>query len=144
MASSQFQSEEPSSNHFTGEEFTNVGVAGALAHAYAEDTRGFLPLLAVVLSGAMPDETTVERKGSLFQREKPVRKVSVTLGDFVYTLEDLSHGPLAAARVKVVRGIKLKTEPMPAELWLAELSTEIADRARQNEKAFFALRRLLE
>lgn len=144
MASSQFQSEESSSNQLTGEEFTNVGVAGALAHAYAEDTRGFLPLLAVVLSGAMPDETTVERKGGLFQREKPVRKVSVTLGDFVYTLEDLSHGPLAACRVKVVRGIKLKTEPMPAEVWLAELSTEIAERARQNEKAFFALRRLLE
>jgi len=127
-----------------GKEFTTVGVAGALAHAYAADTRGFLPLLAVVLSGALPDETLIERKGGLFQREKPVRKVSVTLGELVYTLEDLGHGPLAASRVKVVRGIKLKTEPMPAESWLAELSAEIAERARQNEKAFFALRRLLE
>ena len=149
MASSQFQSEDAYGNHaastdFTGEEFTNVGVAGALAHAYAEDARGFLPLLAVVLTGAMPDETLVERKGGLFQREKPVRKVSVTLGNLVYTLEDLGRGPLAACRVKVVRGIALKTEPMPAEIWLAELSAEIAERARRNEKAYFALRRLLE
>lgn len=131
-------------SEFSGEEFTNVGVAGALAHAYAQDTRGFLPLLAVVLSGALPEETEIERKGGLFQREKPVRKVSVTLGDQIYTLEDSGRGPLSATRIKVVRGIKLKTEPMPAESWLAELSAEIADRARQNEKAFFALRRLLE
>ncbi len=127
-----------------GEEFTNVGVAGALAQAYAQDTRGFLPLLAIVLAGALPEETQIERKGGLFQREKPVRKVLVTLGDQIYTLEDLGRGPLSACRVKVVRGITLKTEAMPAEEWLAELSAEIGTRAHQNEKAFFALRKLLE
>ena len=100
------------SEEFGGED-TNVGVAGALAQAYAQDMRGFLPLLAIVLSGALPEETVIERKGGLFQREKPVRKVLVTLGDQIYTLEDLGHGPLSACRVKVVRGITLKTEPMP-------------------------------
>ena len=128
----------------TGEEFTDVGVSGALAQVYAQDMRGFLPLLAVVLIGAMPEETVVERKGGLFQREKPVRKVVVTLGDNIYTLEDLGRGPLAATRTKVVRGIKLKTESLPPEEWLADLSGEIAARARHNEKAFFALRSLLE
>ena len=128
----------------TGEEFTDVGVAGALANVYAEDAQGFLPLLAVILSGAMPNETQVERRGGLFQREKPVRKVSVTLGENVYALEDQGRGPLAASRTKIVRGIKLKTDPLPVEEWLAELSGEIADRARGNEKAFFALRELLK
>ena len=128
----------------TGEEFTDVGVAGALANVYAEDARGFLPLLAIILSGAMPNETEVERRGGLFQREKPVRKVSVTLGDSVYALEDLGRGPLAASRTKIVRGIKLKTDPLPVEEWLAELSGEIASRAKGNEKAFFALRSLLQ
>jgi len=132
------------SDSFTGDEFSDVGVAGALSQVYAQDTRGFLPLLAIVLSGAMPEETQVERKGGLFQREKPVRKVSVTLGDQIYVLEDLGRGPLSATRIKVVRGITLKTQPMPPEEWLAELSAEIASRARQNEKAFFALRQLLE
>ena len=128
----------------TGEEFTDVGVAGALANVYAEDARGFLPLLAIILSGAMPNETEVERRGGLFQREKPVRKVSVTLGDSVYALEDLGRGPLVASRTKIVRGIKLKTDPLPVEEWLAELSGEIASRAKGNEKAFFALRSLLQ
>lgn len=128
----------------TGEEFSEVGVAGALAHAYAQDARGFLPLLAVVLTGTLPDETVIERKGGLFQKEKPVRKIAVTLGDNIYTLEDLGRGPLAASRVKVVRGITLKTEPLATEDWLAELSGEIAARAARNEKAFFALKSLLD
>ncbi len=128
----------------TGEEFSEVGVAGALAHAYAQDARGFLPLLAVVLSGSLPDETEIERRGGLFQKDKPVRKVAVALGDNVYTLEDLGRGPLAASRVKIVRGIKLKTEPLPVEDWLADLSAEISARAGRSEKAFFALKSLLE
>ncbi len=128
----------------TGEEFSEVGVAGALAHAYAQDARTFLPLLAQVLTSALPDESQVERKGGLFQREKPIRKVTVTLGDTIYTLEDLGRGPLAAQRAKVVRGITLKTEPLPVEDWLAELSAHVASRAQQNEKAFFALENLLD
>ncbi len=128
----------------TGEEFSEVGVAGALAQIYAKDMRGFLPLLAIALEGAMPEETQVERRGGFFQREKPVRKVSVTLGDQTYTLEDLGRGPLSAQRVKVVRGITLKTEPMPIEDWLTELSDGIAARAGRNERAFFALKNLLD
>lgn len=128
----------------TSDEFSQVGVAGALAHAYAQDARTFLPLLAQVLTSALPDESEIERKGGLFQREKPIRKVTVTLGDHIYTLEDLGRGPLSAYLAKVVRGITLKTEPMPVEDWLADLSAEIAARAHQNEKAFFALKNLLD
>ncbi len=128
----------------TGEEFAEVGVAGALARAYAQDSRGFLPLLAIVLSGALPDETEVERRGGLFQKEKPVRKIAVTLGDNIYTLEDLGRGPLTASRVKIVRGIKLKTDSLPTETWLAEIGAEISARARLNEKTFFALKTLLD
>ena len=127
-----------------GEGFSEVGVAGALASAYARDARTFLPLLAQVLSAALPEETVVERKGGLFQREKPVRRVSVTLGDQNYTLEDLGRGPLLAQRVKVVRGITLKTESLPTEDWLADLSAHVAARAGQNERAFFALKTLLD
>ncbi len=128
----------------TNDEFANVGVAGALAHAYAQDARTFLPLLGQVLTSALPEECEIERRGGLFQREKPIRKVTVALGDQIYTLEDLGRGPLAATRAKIVRGITLKTEPLPVEDWLADLSAEISARATQNEKAFFALKNLLD
>jgi len=126
------------------EEFTPLSVTAALASSYGRDVRGFLPLLAIVLQGALPDETTVERRGGVFVREKPVRKVSVALGDLTYTLEDTGRGPLAAHRVKVVRGITLKTEPLPVDLWLADLGAAIAERAGQSERAFFALQALIQ
>ena len=125
------------------EGWSPLGVAGALARSYAEDIQGFLPLLAVVLESSFPQETTVERKGGLFQKQKPVRKLSVTFGDATYTLEDVGHGPLSAQRIKTVRGIKLKTEPMPVERWLADLSEEVMQRSQRNEKAFYALKELL-
>lgn len=125
------------------ENWSAMGVASALANSYAQDIRGFLPLLAVVLEESMPGETEIERRGGLFQKVKPVRKVSVTLDDQTYSLEDLGRGPLSAQRIKTVRGIKLKTEPMPVENWLAELSEAISARAQRNEKTFFALKELL-
>lgn len=125
------------------EAWAALGVAGSLATSYTQDARNFLPLLASVLGASLPAETEIERKGGLFQKQKPIHKISVTLGDQIYTLEDAGRGPLAAQRVKVVRGITLKTEPMPVEDWLAELSAEITARAGQSEKAYFALRDLL-
>lgn len=125
------------------EAWAALGVAGSLATSYAQDARGFLPLLASVLNASLPAETSVERKGGLFQKQKPVHKISVTLGDQIYTLEDTGRGLLDAHRIKVVRGITLKTEPMRVEDWLADLSGEITARAGQSEKAFFALRDLL-
>jgi hypothetical protein len=125
------------------EQWSGLGVAGALARTYADDVRGFLPLFAIVLEAALPEETQIDRKGGFFQKQKPVCKVSVTLGDATYTLEDIGRGPLAAQRIKTVRGIRLKTEPMPVETWLADLSVEISQRADRNEKTFFALKELL-
>ena len=126
------------------EPLTPLSVTAALASSYSRDVRGFLPLLAIVLEGALPDETQIERKGGLFQKTKPVRKVTVTLGDEQYTLEDTGTGPLAANRVKIVRGIRLKTEPMPPDTWLAALGEAIAARAQNSERAFFALKGLLD
>lgn len=125
------------------EAWAALGVAGSLATSYAQDARGFLPLLASVLNASLPAETVIERKGGLFQKQKPIRKVSVALGDQIYTLEDTGRGLLDAHRIKVVRGITLKTETMLVEEWLAELSAQITDRAGRSEKAFFALRDLL-
>lgn len=125
------------------ENWSAMGVANALANSYAQDIRGFLPLLAVVLESSLPGETEIERKGGLFQKVKPVRKVSVMLDDLTYTLEDVGHGPLSAHRIKTVRGITLKTEPMAVEDWLADLSHKISLRADHNEKTFFAIKELL-
>ena len=121
----------------------SLGLSAALANSYAQDARGFLPLLAGFLQAALPDATTMERKGGLFQKQKPIHKITVTLGENIYTLEDTGRGVPVTQRTKIVRGIRLKTETMPMEEWLAALSEEIGRHAQRNEAAFFALKELL-
>jgi hypothetical protein len=121
----------------------SLGLSAALANSYAQDSRGFLPLLAGFLQSALPDATTVERKGGLFQKQKPITKIAVTFGENIYTLEDAGRGMPAAEKTKIVRGIRLKTETIPVEEWLTALSEEIGRHAHRNEAAFFALRELL-
>jgi hypothetical protein len=124
-------------------DFTKLGVSGALAQNYAQDAREFMPLLAMFLETAIPNETTVQRKGGLFQKAKPVNKVIVVIQEDTYTLEDPGRGGLLASREKTVRGIRLKTEELGVEEWLHALTEEISKRALCNEKSFFALKELL-
>ncbi len=121
----------------------NLGLSAALASSYAEDARGFLPLLAGFLAAGLPDAATVERRGGLFQKQKPIVKITVALGENTYTMEDTGRGMLLAQRAKTVRGIRLKTEEIPVEEWLAAISEQVAKHAQRNEAAFFALKELL-
>ena len=67
----------------------------------------------------------------------------MTFGETLYALEVGGRGMPAAEKTKIVRGIRLKTETIPVEDWLAALSEEIGRHAHRNEAAFFALRELL-
>jgi hypothetical protein len=127
---------------FEAQDWVKFGVAATLSRQYAADQRAFLEMLARLLEGAMPDETEVMRRGGLFAK-KTVQKVMVTLGENRYTLEDPGRGPLQAARVRVVRGIALKTETISVEAWVDELSAYVDARARTDQAAREALARLV-
>ena len=119
-----------------------LGVAAALSRKYAADQRDFLELLAHMLETALAEETRVERGGGLFAR-KTVRRLNVDLGEHRYILE-AGRGQLAATRTRLVRGIALKTEPIPIEQWLEELGDAVDERVRANAAARSALARLVE
>ncbi len=53
------------------------------------------------------------------------------------------RGPLQASRTRIVRGIALKTESIPVEDWLDELSANLDERVRTNSTARAALERLI-
>ncbi|MEO7717764.1 MAG: hypothetical protein ABIY70_16310 [Capsulimonas sp.] len=124
-------------------DFSSLGVSGALSQMYRQDAQGFLPLIAVFLEGALPAETRVERAGGLFRKNKPVTRVTSTIGESVYVIED-NRGTLATRREKIVRGIRLKSEELPIHQWLTALSEDVAGRAASDEAAMAAMRRLLE
>ena len=129
------------SDDFEQQEWVKFGVATTLSKQYAADQRSFLESLATMLEAAMPSETEVVRKGGLFSK-KTVSKVIVTLGEYRLALIDEGRGPLQATRVRMVRGIALKTEIIAVENWVIELSETIDERAKTNRAAREALARL--
>ncbi len=130
------------SDEFEQQSWVKFGVASALAKQYVADQRGFLEMLSEMLGSALPDETETVRRGGLFAK-KTIQKVIVTLGENRYTLEDLGRGPLHASRTHIVRGIALKTEEIPVELWVEELGTCLDERANVSLIAREALARLV-
>jgi hypothetical protein len=126
------------------QDLTHMGVAAALAENFRRDTQTFLPLLAAALHGALPTHTTVERKGGIFQREKPVHKVTVCFEEDTYAIEKHPQFGLVANHVKTVRNIVIKREQLAVAQWLHDLCAHIAERADEHEKAFFALKNLLD
>ena len=130
------------SDDFEQQEWVKFGVATTLAREYAADERQFLEMFAGMLESALPGEVEVTRKGGFFSK-KTVQRVAITLGENRYALEDTGHGPLQAARIRVVRGIALKTEALPMQDWLAELGALLDERARVSAQAREALSRLV-
>ena len=120
------------------QEWVKFGVAATLAKQYAADQRDFLELLARMLESALPEEAEIGRRGGLFAK-KTVCRVTITLGENRYTLEDPGRGPLRATRTHIVRGIALKTEAITVQDWLAELGAALDERAQTSAQAREAL-----
>lgn len=121
----------------------SLGISAALAASYAQDTRGFIPLLAGFLETTLPECVTIERQGGFFQKKKTIVRITLTLREDVYTVEDNGHGVLLPMRTKFVRGIRLKTETIPIAEWIGAISAEIEGNAQRNENAALALKELL-
>ena len=119
-----------------------MGVSASLSRMYAADHQDFLDNLAALLESALPGEVTVERRGGLFA-ERRIRAVRIQLGDYRYSAERPDRGPLSFARTKVVRGIKLKTEPITAVKWLEDLVTELEAYAERNLSVRDALKQFI-
>lgn len=107
------------------------------------DLKAFVEALATKLEGALPLQTIVERKSvGLFSREKRVSHIVVDMDRTRFELR-YDGARVAPVRCTKVRGIVLKTEPIPLDRWIDELSRSLTDEAQQSEQARIALQRLL-
>ena len=107
------------------------------------DLKTFLDALAIKLEGSLLDYTKVTRQGSIFSREHPVKEVEVSLGEYQYRIGREKQGLLVAVRAHVVRGIVLKTEQIPVDQWIDELSEALAQLASRSMQSRAALERFL-
>jgi hypothetical protein len=120
-----------------------VELYAASLRADYSDAGAFLEALAAKFAGALPAHTKVTRHASLFLRERPVKEIVVTLGEFQYRIGRERQGPLLAQRSHFVRGIVLSSEHVAVEQWIEELAEALAQLAAHNQQAHLALSRFL-
>src|SRR3954462_247216 len=96
--------------------YENAGVAAMLVRRSHEDRDALLDDLVALLSATVPD-VTVQR--SLFRRR--VMSVRLPIGEVIYVLARGSRGSFEASRQHTVRGIAVRTDPMPIDAFLAEM-----------------------
>jgi hypothetical protein len=115
----------------------------ASLRSYKTEIMIFLDALAIKFEGSLPDHTRVTRLGSFFSRERPVKEIVVSLGEYQYRIGKEKQGFLIAKREHMVRGIVLKTEQTTVDQWIDELSEALAQLASHSAQSRAALERFL-
>ena len=115
----------------------------ASLRADKNDLKTFLDALAIKLEGSLPDHTKVTRDGNFFSRERSVKEIVVSLGEYRYRIGREKQGLLIAVREHMVRGIVLKTEQITMDQWIDELSEALAKIASHSAHSRAALERFL-
>lgn len=124
-------------------ESMQMELLAAALRANSTDLKAFMEALAVKLEGSLPNQTRVVRQSSLFSREHPVKEINVTFGDYQYRINRDRQGPILTERVKVVRGIALKTEQLPMDEWIEAFAEALTEEAARSTQAHMALERFL-
>lgn len=111
--------------------------------ASSTDLSTYVRVLADKLEAALPHAVRVERRrAGLLSGGRVVVGLSCDLGSGRYQLA-VAGGRTDATRATVVRGVVLKTEPLPLEAWVDALAAALAEEARSSEQARLAVERLL-
>ncbi len=119
-------------------------LVAASLRADSSERGAFVEGLAHKLERALPDLTRVERKPRrLLSKQKVVHRIEVELGENRYSIALNSAGAPEAQRSKAVRGIVLKSEPLPLDRWIDALSHDLAREAAASAEGRSALERLL-
>ena len=114
--------------------FESASVTAVLAQRSREDHASLVDDLVALLSEIVPG-VVVER--ALLRRH--VRAVRMPLGDFIYVLERAGGNGYRASRQYVVRGVVIRTDPMPIDEFLAELGPALDAELRRTERGRAAL-----
>jgi hypothetical protein len=113
-----------------------AGILAATMRASASDAEQLLELLAEKFEQSLPEHTRVARKGGLFKKKR-VHSIAIAFGEYEYLIE--RDDRINARRVRIVRGIVIKTEPLTMEEWIDELAAELARQAEGNQRTRDAL-----
>ena len=107
--------------------------------AESRDIRVFFQVFAGKLLDALPDVVSVEREGPLFARRRPIRSLTVRVGDDILEAEMTREG-LSCRETQVLNGL---TEEIGFEAWMRVLAASLRQKAHSTAEASAVLRALL-
>ena len=118
----------------SGDRGGDVNALAASLRSHSDDISLYAGMLLSTLSEALPPHMTqVQRERGLraFRRgDRPIRSVTITVGDRTFRLTRDRVGAVPAATVDhVVRGIVLSTDEVPLTQWTDLLAQELAEAA---------------
>ncbi len=120
-----------------------IAVLARTLHEESADEEAFLELVARLLLDILPRHTAVERSGGVLKRQHPIRLVTVRFDESSFRIERGSGDSLKVERVKIVRGIALRSEQKTLAQWIDELAAALAEEAERSVEARTALKRFV-
>jgi hypothetical protein len=122
-------------------DWESLGVAGALLSRYEKDQQTLIEQLATFLESTLPRQTSIHRTFGIVGPRRTAG-LTVELGGMRYELKHAKT--LEASRTRVVRGVAVRTEALPVETWIMEVSDALAAELERAGTGRTALQRLLQ
>lgn len=110
--------------------------------ADAHDTKELLRLLARQLAGTLGERVKVERAGGRLRRSEEVKTLSVAVGSEEF-LANVERGGVETSIAHSSGGIRIRSDKVTADLWLARLLEELRKEAATNQAARMAIEGLV-
>ncbi len=117
-----------------------LDLLAAALRANTADAATWVSVLGNKLAAALGPRVVLHHTGMF--RQGAVDGLAADLGPWRFSLR-LDRGQPVAERTHVVRGIALKTEPLPLDTWLDALTRSLAEVAATSERERSAILQLL-
>jgi hypothetical protein len=120
----------------------DLELAAASLRADRTDVHVLLKVLVDQLSDALGDRLRVERTGGLFRKSDQIRSLAVAMGD--ESFEAVVDGPTLRCTVgHASGGIRIRTETVTMDAWIARLLTALQAEAAHSQSAREALEKMV-
>jgi hypothetical protein len=125
----------------TGDDANDFAMAAAAIRANAGDFRALIRALSTELADVLGDRLKTERAGK-FRKSAEVSALRVDLSGDCY-LAEVHGGTVTCSLAHFSGGIKIRTEPLQADAWLAKLLGALRAEAASSDAARSALERVV-
>lgn len=118
-----------------------LAMAAAAIRANAGDFRALIRALSTELGDALGDRLKAERSGK-FRHSGDITMLQVNLGANCYVAE-VQRESVQCTLAHFSGGIKIRSEPLPADVWLARLLGDLRAEAANSDATRVALERVV-